>query len=134
MQDFRNLSVWQMARKLTKSIYTLTADFPAGEEFGLKVQMRRASISICANIAEGCGRGGDPEFRKYLQIAMGSACELECETILSGDLTLVNEAVQDQILAAVRAIKRMLVGLIQSLAPPKTSRSKATDMPRVPRI
>ncbi len=55
MQDFRNLTVWQAARRLTKSIYALTATFPAGEEFGLKAQMRRASVSICSNIAEGCG-------------------------------------------------------------------------------
>jgi four helix bundle protein len=56
MQDFKNLTVWQAARRFTRSLYQLTADFPASEEFGLKAQMRRASISICSNIAEGCGR------------------------------------------------------------------------------
>jgi four helix bundle protein len=59
MQDFRNLSVWQRARRLTKSVYEMTADFPGSEEFGLKSQMRRATVSIRSNIAEGCGRRGD---------------------------------------------------------------------------
>jgi four helix bundle protein len=64
MQDFRNLSVWQRARRLTKSVYEMSADFPGSEEFGLKSQMRRATVSICSNIAEGCGRRGDREFRR----------------------------------------------------------------------
>ena len=83
MQDFRNLAVWQRARRLTKSVYVMMADFPGSEEFGLKSQMRRATVSICSNIAEGCGRRGDREFRRFLDIAMGSAGELECEAILS---------------------------------------------------
>ena len=62
MQDFKNLAVWQAARRLTKSVYHLTTGFPHNEEFGLKAQMRRASISICSNIAEGGGRRGDREF------------------------------------------------------------------------
>ena len=65
MQDFKNLTVWQAARRLTRSLYQLTTDFPGSEEFGLKAQMRRASISICSNIAEGCGRRGDREFRRF---------------------------------------------------------------------
>jgi four helix bundle protein len=65
MQDFKNLTVWQAARRFTRSLYQLTADFPASEKFGLKAQMRRASISICSNIAEGCGRRGDREFRRF---------------------------------------------------------------------
>src|SRR5260221_10895497 len=73
MQDFRNLSVWQRARRVTKSVYEMTADFPGSEEFGLKSQMRRATVSICSNIAEGCGRRGDREFRRFLDVAMGSA-------------------------------------------------------------
>jgi four helix bundle protein len=105
MQDFRNLSVWQRARRLTKSVYEMTADFPGSEEFGLKSQMRRATVSICSNIAEGCGRRGDREFRRFLDVAMGSACEMECETILSYDLAFITEAAQDAILDTVIQIK-----------------------------
>ena len=79
MQDFKNLAVWHVARLLAKSIDEMTAVFPVSEQFGLSAQMRRASISFCSTIAEGCGRRGDLEFRRFLSIAMGSACELECD-------------------------------------------------------
>src|SRR5437588_6144439 len=115
MQDFRNLNVWQLARRLTKTIYQLTINFPESEEFGLKAQMRRATVSICSNIAEGCGRRGDKQFRRFLDVAMGSACELECETILSFDLAFITESVQERLLEAIIEIKRMLSGLIGSL-------------------
>jgi four helix bundle protein len=122
MQDFRNLSVWQRARRLTKTIYEITADFPGSEEFGLKSQMRRATVSVCSNIAEGCGRRGDREFRRFLDVAMGSACELECETILSFDLAFITETLQEHILAILIEIKRMLGGLISSLVVPSRRR------------
>jgi four helix bundle protein len=115
MQDFRNLSVWQRSRRLTKSVYEMTTDYPGSEEFGLKSQMRRAAVSICSNIAEGCGRRGDREFRRFLDVAMGSACELECETILSFDLAFITEALQEEILDTIIQIKRMLGGLLSRL-------------------
>lgn len=115
MQDFKDLTVRQMARQLTKSIYTLTVGFPGSEEFGLKSQMRRASVSICANLAEGCGRRGDREFRRFVDVAMGSACELECETILSFDRAFITEAMQEQILEKLIQIKRMLSSLANRL-------------------
>jgi four helix bundle protein len=115
MQDFRKLSVRQMARRLTKSIYQLTADFPGSEEFGPKAQVRRASVSICTNVAEGGGRRGDREFRAFVDVAMGSACELECETILSFDRAFITEATQEHILDPLIEIKRMLSGLATTL-------------------
>jgi four helix bundle protein len=115
MQDFRNLTVWQMARQLTKSIYKLTLNVPASEEFGLKSQMRRASVSICTNVAEGCGRRGDSEFRRFVDVAMGSACELECETILSFDLGFITETVHEQVLEKLIQITRMLSSLANKL-------------------
>ena len=125
MQDFRNLTVWQKARRLTKPVYETTAALPSSEEFGLKSQMRRAAVSICSNIAEGCGRRGDREFRRFLDVAMGSACELECETILSGDLAFVAAEKQDAILDAIIQVKRMLGGLIKSLNPEGKRGAKA---------
>ena len=62
MQDFKNLEVWAKARRLIKAIYEMTAALPVSERFGLSSQMRRASVSICANIAEGCGHRGDLTF------------------------------------------------------------------------
>jgi four helix bundle protein len=89
----------------------MTADFPGSGEFGFKSQMRRTTVSICSNMAEGCGRRGDREFRRFLDVAMGSACELECDTILSFDLALITEAAQEQLLEGLIQIKRMLGGL-----------------------
>ena len=100
----------------------MDADFPESEAIGMRSQMRRASVSICCNIAVGCGRRGDREFRRFLDIAMGSACELECGTILSFDLVLITEGVQERVLAILIEIKRMLGGLISRLACPTRRR------------
>jgi len=129
MQDFRNLDVWQRARHLNKTIYQMTTDFPESEAFGLRSQMRRASVSICSNIAEGCGRRGDREFRRFLDIAMGSACELECETILSFDLVFITATVQERVLAVLIEIKRMLGGLIRRLVCPLRRRPRNNGHP-----
>ncbi len=112
MQDFRKLEVWQAARVLTKRIYERTRAFPRDEMFGVRAQMRRAVLSICTNIAEGCGRRGDAEFARFLDIAMGSASELECEIVLAFDLGFIDQAAHDALVAAVIEIKRMLGGLL----------------------
>jgi four helix bundle protein len=132
MQDFRNLDVWQRARNLNKTIYQMTADFPESEAFGLRSQMRRASVSICSNIAEGCGHRGDREFRRFLDVAMGSACELECETILSFDLVFIPDATLQRVLAILIEIKRMLGGLISRLICSSPHRSQAKAQPHRP--
>ena len=119
MQDFRKLTVWQVSRELTKSVYEVTARYPKSELFGLSAQMRRAAISICSNIAEGCGRGSDPDCRRFLYAAMGSACELESETILSMDLALLNAPTHDRLVEAISEVKRMLTGLIKSIGSPR---------------
>jgi four helix bundle protein len=116
MQDFRKLVVWQRARKLARVVYTRTERFPHGETFGLRSQMRRAAVSICSNIAEGCGRGTDRDFRRLLGVALGSACALECELILSGDVELMAQAEQNDVLNDLEEIKRMLAGLIKRLS------------------
>ncbi len=77
MKDFRDLRVWEIAHRLTLEIYRTTSQFPREELYGLTSQMRRCSVSIAANIAEGCGKKGDGEFQRFLGIASGSASELE---------------------------------------------------------
>jgi four helix bundle protein len=76
MQDFRNLTVWQAARRVTQTVYELTSDFPQNEEFGIKAQMRRASVSICSNIAEGCGRSGDRSNGRFQHLSRPNRCRL----------------------------------------------------------
>jgi four helix bundle protein len=77
MKDFRELKVWQKSHQLTLDIYKATAPFPKDEQYGITSQIRRAAASVAANIAEGCCRGTDADFARFLQIAISSASELE---------------------------------------------------------
>lgn len=115
MRNFRELKVWEKAHRLTLSVYHVTRRFPAEELYGLTSQMRRSSASISTNIAEGCGRDGDAELARFLQIAMGSASELEYQILLAGDLGYVDKATCDQLESNVAEVKRMLAGLIKTL-------------------
>lgn len=91
MHNFRELKAWQKARLLVKDVYMLTKSFPNEEKFGLISQMRRAAISIPSNIAEGTGRRSNKDFIRYLDIALGSAYELETQLILCLDIELINQ-------------------------------------------
>jgi four helix bundle protein len=91
MKDFRNLKVWEKARELTLAVYRASGRFPRQELFGLTSQMRRCSASIGANIAEGCGKRGNNEFQRFLQIASGSASELDYHFLLARDLGFFEE-------------------------------------------
>ena len=86
MKDFRKLEVWEKAHALTLSVYHAADPFPREELYGLTSQIRRAAVSIPTNIAEGCGRGSEAELARFLQIAMGSASEVEYELLLARDL------------------------------------------------
>jgi len=115
MQDFRNLKVWDKAHHLTLDIYKSSSIFPSDERYGLTSQMRRASASIGANIAEGCCRKGDCEMGRFLQIAMGSASELEYHLLLARDLTILESPEYARLSGEVTEVKRMLASLIQKL-------------------
>lgn len=115
MQDFRNLKVWAKSHQLVLAVYRATAEFPKTELYGLTSQMRRASASIPANISEGCGRTGNPELNRFLQIAMGSASELEYFVLLSHDLGFLHDTDYASIEADVTEVKRMLASLAAKL-------------------
>lgn len=86
MHRFKDLEIWKMSRVLCSSIYKATAVFPQEEKFGITNQMRRASVSIPSNIAEGASRKSNKDFCRFLEIAMGSCYELETQLIISNDL------------------------------------------------
>ena len=86
MQDFRKLMIWQKGHEMALEIYTMTNSYPRTETYGLVSQMRRSAASIPTNIAEGCGRYGNKELARFVQIALGSASELEYQILLSRDL------------------------------------------------
>jgi four helix bundle protein len=112
MRDFRQIKVWEKAHNLTLEIYTITAIFPREELYGLTSQLRRASASIPANIAEGFGRGGNVELARFLQIGMGSAYEVEYHALLAKDLGFLSEATYDRLAAQIIEVKRMLAALL----------------------
>ncbi|MEO8089554.1 MAG: four helix bundle protein [Gemmatimonadales bacterium] len=115
MGDFRKLEVWQKSQQLVASIYRLTSGFPAAERFGLSSQMRRAAVSVSANIAEGCGRMGDPELRRFVRISLGSLSELECELLLAGTLQLATQESSSDLLLKIGSIRGMLQRLHRTL-------------------
>jgi len=111
MQDFRKLAVWIKSHELTLRLYALTVAFPREEVYGLVSQLRRAAASVPANIAEGCGRGGRADMARFLQIALGSASELEYHLLLARDLNYLTNADHEAAAREVTEIKRMLTGL-----------------------
>ena len=90
MHNFKELKIWQKSRVLTKKIYLLIKDYPEEEKFGLVSQIRRSAISIPSNIAEGSGRNSDRDFRRFLNIALSSAFELETQIIICKSYTKPN--------------------------------------------
>jgi four helix bundle protein len=115
MKDFKKLTVWQKSHSLAIDVYNIVRAFPAAELYGLTSQVRRAASSIPANLAEGCGRGGDSEFNRFIQIAMGSASELEYHLLLAKDLKYINENDYARLNIQVDEVKRMLTALIKRL-------------------
>jgi four helix bundle protein len=116
MKDFRDLKVWEKAHVMVLACYQITSNFPKQEMFGLVSQIRRAGASIPANIAEGCGRRGNGDFQRFLQIAMGSACELEYHLLLSRDLKYLVQADYGRLVNQVTEIKRMLASLAKKVS------------------
>ena len=118
MENFRDLKVWSKAHALTLTVYQRTRTFPKDEMYGLSSQIRRSAASIGANIAEGCGRRSDPELKRFLQIARGSANELEYHLLLARDLRLLSADESQELEEKVLEIQRMLAALVQRLQRP----------------
>jgi four helix bundle protein len=113
--NYKDLLVWQKTRALIKRIYELTSSFPVEERYGLTSQIRRAAISISANLAEGFGRNASREFSHFSSIAYGSATELESLIIVSVDLGFLSEEAATIVQVDLEEILRMLNALRQTL-------------------
>jgi four helix bundle protein len=123
VEDFKDLVVWTKAHQLTLAVYQRTRTFPKEEMYGLTSQVRRASASIGANIAEGCGRRSDAEMKRFLQIARGSASELEYHLLLAKDLQFLAADEFKVLEQKVLEVQRMLASLVQRLRGPVLARS-----------
>lgn len=115
MKDFRQLKVWEKSHQLALAVYKVTKEFPKEELYGLTSQIRRSSMSIPTNIAEGCGRFTDADFARFLQMAMGSASETEYQLILARDLEFLPKDSYEKLHREVEEVKRMLASLLKTL-------------------
>lgn len=116
IKSYQDLDVWRIGMDVVKIAYSLTAKFPLDERFGLVSQMRRAAVSIPANIAEGHARRSRAEFRQFVSIAIGSVAELETQLILSKELNFITKEETEAIMAQLDKLGKMLRGLSKSLA------------------
>ncbi len=126
MRNYEDLEVWQKAHALTVKLYRITECFPRSEMFGLTSQIRRAAGSIGANLAEGCGRWGDAELARYVQIAMGSASELQNHLRLTKDLGFLSPAEYADTTKDLTSIRQMLTAFLQALRGVRTGRRPAS--------
>ena len=115
MRDFRSLKVWQKAHQVALRVYTATRKFPKEELYGLTSQVRRSAASIPTNVAAGCGRSGQAELARFLNIAMGSASGLEYQLLLARDLKLLDADEHQSLSGDVIEVKRMLTALVYKL-------------------
>ena len=116
MKDFRKLQVWRKSHEFTLLIYKATARLPRDERYTLTSQVRRAAASIPANIAEGCGRRTDADFARFLQMAAGSASELDYHLLLASDLGFLTKDELHCMSDRLNEIRRMLTAFLQKLA------------------
>ncbi|HYM08899.1 MAG TPA: four helix bundle protein [Terriglobales bacterium] len=111
MENFRDLQVWHKSHSLTLTCYQITCEFPKQEMYGLSSQICRCAASVAANLAEGCGKRGNGEFYRFLNVALGSASELEYHFLLARDLKMISEESYKNLDHRVVEIKRMLASL-----------------------
>jgi four helix bundle protein len=113
--SFRDLIAWQRAMDLAEGVYHATGTWPRDELFGLTAQVRRAAVSVMANIAEGHGRTGSREFLHHLSIADGSLSEVEAHLLFAHRLRFLDDATLDRLVNLIEEVRRLLRGLIRRL-------------------
>jgi four helix bundle protein len=115
VRNYRDLEVWKLSHKLTLELYVASRKFPKDEMFGLTTQLRRATISIGANLAEGRGRRTSPEFARFTRIAMGSASELDYHLMLCRDFEFVSKEFYERNSKELIRVRKMLSALLSSV-------------------
>ena len=118
MRDFRTLQVWQKAHACTLAVYTATRSFPAAERSNLTDQLRRAAVSVPSNLAEACGRQSDADQARFVQIAIGSATEMDYQLLLARDLGYLTSDAHADLSAKADEVRRMLIGFARYLRQP----------------
>lgn len=115
MRNYRELEVWEQSHKLTLELYRMSRPFPREEMYGLTSQLRRAAVSIGANLAEGCGRRTSAELARFVRIAMGSASELDYHLLLCRDFEFITTEQYERTSKELIRVRKMLTGLLTSI-------------------
>jgi len=115
MKDFKKLDVWKKSIELVTSIFKISKDFPTEEKYGLTSQITRAAVSIPSNIAEGSSRHSEKDYFRFLEIALGSAFELETQLVIVEKLEFLNSSELSKLIDETKSIQKMLSGLMSKL-------------------
>src|SRR5690349_19222011 len=115
VRNYRELRVWAKAHELTLALYAATRNMPRDELYGLTSQLRRAVVSIEANLAEGCGRRGDGDMVRFVQIATGSASELDCHLLIARDLKFLSDEDHARLAGLLQEVRRMLTSFANTI-------------------
>lgn len=115
MHNYRELKIWQRGVALASKVYELTSTFPADEKYGLSSQLKRASVSISSNIAEGSGRNSDKDFQNFLGYAYGSLCEVDTQLQIAVNLNFVKPDEIKELLSEIDELQRMIYGFRKNL-------------------
>ena len=124
MQNYRDLDVWARGHMITLKLYPITSRFPKEERFGMISQIRRCSASIGANIAEGCGRNSEGDLQRFLEIAAGSASELDYHLLLARDLGFLSESDYEHIAPVLALLGRKLTSLINRVSESRPTKNQ----------
>jgi|WetSurMetagenome_2_1015567.scaffolds.fasta_scaffold1098347_1 four helix bundle protein len=115
MHNFKELKIWNKGREIVKKIYVETESFPNEEKYGLTSQIRRASVSVVSNIAEGCGKESEKEFIRYLETSYSSAFEVETQLILAIDLNFMAAEKGNILISEIQELQKMIYGFIKTI-------------------
>jgi four helix bundle protein len=115
MRDFRKLQIWANSIEQVVSTYAITQGFPNEEKYGLCSQLQRAAVSIPSNIAEGCSRNSDIEFKRFLEISIGSAFELETQLVIANKLNYISNEKLEKELLTINELQRKINSLITKI-------------------
>ena len=115
IRSYQDLIAWQKGMDLVELIYQLSAEFPSDERFGLTAQVRRAAVSIPCNVAEGFGRSSRSDYVRFLDIARGSAYEVETQVLIAVRIGFAEETSAARAMSLVKEIQRILAGLMNAL-------------------
>ena len=125
MRNYRDLQVWGKGHGLTLEPYRISQGFPREEMFGVTSQLRRAAVSVAANLAEGCGRRTSTELARFVRIAMGSASELDYHLLLCRDLGFMKEDYFDRLSSRLTEVRKMLTSFLSTVEKQIEAQSKA---------